>query len=70
MFKKIFYMINILLAIFNITSSQQQTICTNYDQKQLDKLKTTNWIPVKWNTGNCYFHNTNTRKDTDFFPKI
>tara|TARA_Y100000996_G_C22544297_1_gene651196 strand:- start:32 stop:205 length:174 start_codon:yes stop_codon:yes gene_type:complete len=56
--------------MFNTSFSQQQTVCINYDQKQLDKLKTTNWIPVQWDTGHCYFHNTHTREDTDFFPKI
>ena len=71
MFKKVFYLFTLLLiSMFNTSFSHQQTVCTNYDQKQLDKLKNTNWIPVQWDTGYCYFHNTDTREDTDFFPKI
>ena len=37
--QKIFYLITILLITFSFTNSQQQTVCTNYDQKQLDRLK-------------------------------
>ena len=71
MFKKVFYLFTLLLiSMFNTSFSQQQTVCTNYDQKQLVQLKKTDWIPVQWSTGNCYFHNTKTREDTDFFPKI
>ncbi len=28
------------------------------------------WIVVPWSTGDCYFHNTETREDRDTLPNI
>lgn len=47
-----------------------QVQCKNYDFFELKKLENTNWIPVLWNSGHCYFHNTLTKEDIDSFPNI
>ena len=66
------------LAILNIaqagyhcnTPNDCIVFCNNIKNTQIDLLKNTNWITVPLDTGDCYFHNTKTREDTDIFPII
>ena len=45
-----------------------QVHCKNYDFFELKKLDNTNWMPVLWDSGLCYFHNTVTKENVDFLP--
>ncbi len=57
------------LAGYNCrTPDNCMVYCNNFKDSQIKMLKNTNWIAVPWNNGNCYFHNTKTREDTDIYP--
>ena len=60
----------LLLFVLLFTQSFSNKIsCSNYDFMELQKLENTDWIPVKWNTGHCYFHNVVTKEDVDILPE-
>lgn len=71
MFKKILCSIFILCGVY-ITSiySNTHATCKNVENNQLKLLENTDWIPVQWDTGDCYFHNKLTGEDTDNFPNL
>lgn len=67
MLKKLLYIFTFFTFFAQISS---QPTCSNYNHKQLKKLKNTDWIPVQWDTGSCYFHNTKTKQDQDKIPNL
>lgn len=66
MLKKLLYFFIFFTFFLQVTS--QQPTCSNYNTKDLNLLKESDWIPVKWDNGNCYFHNTKTKENKDKHP--
>jgi len=64
MLKKLFVLI---LLTFTSNVFSHQVTCSNFDQEELKLLKNTDWIPVPWNNGSCYFHNVKTKEDLSVF---
>ena len=70
--------IYILFLIFNFSiagftcrnPNNCQVFCNNYNNFQINLLKNTEWITVPWDNGNCYFHNTQTKENSEKFPSI
>lgn len=50
------------------TPNDCSVYCSNVEPYLVDSLKDTPWITVPWNDGSCYFHNTETREDSETYP--
>jgi hypothetical protein len=50
------------------TPTDCSVYCSNVEPYLVDSLKDTPWITVPWSDGSCYFHNTETRENTDEYP--
>ena len=72
MIKKIFLLFTYFISVFagyKCTDTNLNKIyCSNFKQSELKLLENTNWIPVLWDSGKCYFHNKLTNVDTDDYP--
>jgi hypothetical protein len=74
MFKQLFIFSLLIINIFSSYICKTQLncdiFCNNISKNKLDLLKKTDWIPVSWDNGDCYFYNRETKKNIDEFPII
>ena len=77
MTKFIVYLLSMLFGLTTVLGGYHcnspndcSVYCSNVEPYLVDSLKHTSWVTVPWDDGSCYFHNTETREDTDTYPLI
>jgi hypothetical protein len=66
-----FIFLTLSIDVFSLESNSpvNKVTCSNFDKDQLELLKNTDWIPVPWTDGSCYFHNKKTKEDVSVFEE-
>tara|TARA_B100001094_G_scaffold8493_2_gene7599 strand:- start:29472 stop:29726 length:255 start_codon:yes stop_codon:yes gene_type:complete len=65
----LFLIFNTILAGYHCSSPTNCVVtCSNYGPSALKSLEGTDWHPVLYDTGTCYFHNRKTREDQGELP--
>ena len=58
----LFFLFLIITVVYSIPN------CNNFSPQALHTLKGTDWVPIRYTNGACYFHNKRTKKDTGELP--
>jgi hypothetical protein len=74
---KFLYFLSIILGLNSVLGGYHcespndcSVYCSNIEPYLVDSLKNTPWITVPWSDGSCYFHNTETREDSESYPLL
>ena len=74
MFKQLFIFLFLIINTYATyicrTPLDCDVYCNNISTKKINQLKKTNWIPVLWDNGDCYFYNTITQENRENYPFI